>query len=160
MIHPQTSASEKTRKRNFTRNKVIAWILVAAWAIVIFLLSGKTSTGLVSDLGVVSQVIQFFKDVQASIFGPQVDILSSIGHFLEYALLGFALTNALRHHMPLKRAWIVALICASAYGITDEFHQYFVPERMCDPVDWLVDTAGATLGAWTAKRSLNNLRNF
>lgn len=160
MIHPQISASEKSRRKAFARNKVIAWVLVVIWAIVIFLLSAKTSTGLVSDLGLVSQIIQFFKDIQASIFGPQVDILSSIGHFLEYALFGFLLTNAIRYHMPLKRTWIVALICASAYGITDEFHQYFVPERMCDPVDWLVDTAGAALGAWTAKRSLNNLRNF
>lgn len=160
MIYPHANKSEKARKRNFTRNKVIAWILVAAWALVIFVFSGKTSTGLVSDLGIISQVIQFFKDLQASIFGPRIDILSSIAHFIEYAIFGLALVNALRYHMPLNRAWIAAFICASAYGVTDEFHQYFVPDRMCDPADWLVDTAGAVMGSWMAKRSRNNLRNF
>lgn len=159
MIQPQIGKSEKARRSAFTRSRVIAWILVVVWALVIFLFSSRTSTGLVSDLGILSQVIQFFKDMQASFFGPQVDILSPIAHFLEYMILGIVLTNALRHHMPLRRAWVAAVIVAGAYGITDEIHQFFVPERMPDPIDWLVDTAGATFGAWMAKRSLNNLRD-
>jgi VanZ family protein len=31
----------------------------------------------------------------------------------------------------------------SLYGISDEFHQSFVPGRTPDPVDWATDTAGA-----------------
>lgn len=44
-------------------------------------------------------------------------------------------------------AVVLAIACASLYGITDELHQYFVPGRACDPADWLVDTCGAALGA-------------
>ena len=40
-------------------------------------------------------------------------------------------------------AW--ALLAASAYGATDEFHQLFVPGRSCDVFDWLADTTGAAL---------------
>lgn len=159
MIQPQIGKSEKARRSAFVRSRAIAWILVAAWALVIFLFSSRTSTGLVSDLGILSQVIQFFKDMQASLFGPQVDVLSPVAHFLEYMILGIVLTNALRYHMPLRRAWVVALIAAGAYGITDEIHQFFVPERMPDPIDWLIDTTGATLGAWLAKQSLHDPGN-
>ncbi len=44
-------------------------------------------------------------------------------------------------------AVVLAIVCASLYGVTDELHQYFVPGRACDPADWLVDTCGAALGA-------------
>jgi VanZ family protein len=47
-------------------------------------------------------------------------------------------------------------VLASAYGITDELHQAFVPLRMPDPMDWLVDTVGAAVGAltmWTADKA-------
>ena len=45
-------------------------------------------------------------------------------------------------------------VVASLYGMTDEFHQYFVPDRACDPLDWLIDTCGATLGAFLARAAL------
>ena len=60
------------------------------------------------------------------------------------------LGNARRCRMPLRRACLGAVIGASLYGVSDEFHQLFVPGRMCDPMDWLVDTAGAALGSGLA----------
>lgn len=48
-------------------------------------------------------------------------------------------------------AVVLAVACASLYGVTDELHQYFVPGRACDPADWLVDTCGAALGAMLLK---------
>jgi VanZ family protein len=44
---------------------------------------------------------------------------------------------------------LLAVVLASAYGVTDELHQAFVPGRVPDPADWLVDTAGAYAGAAT-----------
>ncbi|MCQ5071798.1 VanZ family protein [Adlercreutzia sp. DFI.6.23] len=41
--------------------------------------------------------------------------------------------------------------------MTDEFHQSFVPGRMCDPADWLTDTRGAALGAGTAVLALEKM---
>lgn len=71
---------------------------------------------------------------------------SSLAHFGEYAILGALLLVALGSP---DRA-ITAIALASAYGITDELHQIFVPGRTCDPVDWLVDTAGAATGVFIA----------
>ncbi|HTP49858.1 MAG TPA: VanZ family protein [Anaeromyxobacteraceae bacterium] len=45
------------------------------------------------------------------------------------------------------RAFFLALAIGSAYGASDEFHQYFVPNRECDVYDWMADTLGAALGA-------------
>lgn len=56
-----------------------------------------------------------------------------------------------------RTLWLLALAAvaiASLYGVTDEFHQSFVPDRACDPVDWLVDTAGAALGAVIARKAI------
>ena len=53
---------------------------------------------------------------------------------------------------------LLAIVVASAYGVTDEFHQLFVPGRACDPVDWMVDTAGAALGALLAHVALRRFQ--
>ena len=55
----------------------------------------------------------------------------------------------------LVGAWTIATV----YGVTDEFHQSFVPGRTADPRDLLADGVGAALGlglvwAWSIiKRS-------
>lgn len=74
----------------------------------------------------------------------------SYGHFFLYAVLGGLYVLALPADRPAMRAVLLAVVLASAYGITDELHQAFVPGRVPDPVDWLVDTAGALTGAGTA----------
>lgn len=113
-------------------------------------MSSNTDSGLNKDLGVLSLFFQDLKGLQAQLFGPGVDVISSIAHFCEYAVFGALLANALHCHIALKRACLVAIVCASLYGATDEFHQLFVDGRMCDPMDWLVDTMGAALGSGLA----------
>lgn len=81
----------------------------------------------------------------------------SLGHFVVYAVLGAVLLLALDPRLASWRAAAYAVALASAYGVTDEFHQRFVPGRVSDPVDWLVDTAGAlvavTVVLWLARRA-------
>ena len=129
---------------------VARWAFVAAWACVIVFMSSNTGSNLSGDLGLFSSMYRDLQSIQESLFGPDVDLLSPTAHFCEYALLGFLLSNALRQHVPTGRAFLLAIAYASLFGVTDELHQYFVPERMCDPLDWLVDTCGATLGALVA----------
>ena len=124
---------------------VFSWVLVAVWAGFIFFMSAHTSSGLDEDMGLISQLLDMLKSWQQALFGPDADIVYSWGHFCEYFVLGALAANALRCHMPLRRAWLVALVLASAYGVTDELHQLFVPTRTCDPVDWTVDTVAAAL---------------
>lgn len=142
---PSDSVTEKSIA--FT---AMSWAFVIAWAGFIFFMSSNTGTGLNEGLGVASEVYRVMKDVQAQLLGPGVDALSPLAHFLEYAVFGFLWTNALRCHVPLRRACLMAIICTGLYGATDEFHQLFVPGRMCDPVDWIVDVLGGGLGVGIA----------
>jgi VanZ family protein len=69
-------------------------------------------------------------------------------HLGEYALLCFLWWRALRTVMPDRRAALVALVVASLYGATDEFHQSFIEGRNGSPLDWAIDTAGAAAAAF------------
>ena len=51
---------------------------------------------------------------------------------------------------PLKRQWAAAWVLATLYAVTDELHQYFVPDRACAFTDVCIDSAGAAMGALIA----------
>ncbi len=84
-----------------------------------------------------------------------------LGHFGVYFVLGGLYFIALKGEQRGWRVVVAAVVLASVYGVTDEFHQSFVPGRMPDPADWAMDTAGALTGAalalavtrWRAGRS-------
>lgn len=152
-MHTQRRAAGKAFSMPHARRArpayvVLSWVLVAAMLCFIFFMSAHTSSGLDDDLGFFSLVYRDLQAVQAQVLGQGVDVLHPIAHFCEYTLLGALLANALRASGVRRgRAWLVAILLASAYGVTDEFHQLFVPGRACDPADWVVDTCGGALGA-------------
>jgi VanZ family protein len=75
-------------------------------------------------------------------------------HFGEYAVLCFLWWRALAASTNPRRAVLLALVLASAYAVTDEYHQTFVEGRHGSPVDWLIDSAGAAATAlWLRSRS-------
>lgn len=130
---------------------VLAWALVAAWAVVIFVMSAHTGDDLSQGDDLIARVKQWLEAVSAQLFGPDVDAVSSLAHFCEFTVLGALLANALGRHIEPRERWLMvlglAVAAGSAYAITDEVHQIFVPGRVCDVLDWLVDTAGTALGA-------------
>lgn len=63
------------------------------------------------------------------------------GHFLVYGLLGTLVCRTGRGW----RAGLLGLAVASLYGVSDEWHQSFVPGRSSDVMDWVADTSGAAL---------------
>lgn len=70
-------------------------------------------------------------------------------HFSAYGCLAFLTARAIRGNMRdwnLSRVASLAVVIAAIYGITDEFHQRFVPNRSCDVFDWTADVTGAILG--------------
>lgn len=127
-----------------TRFVVASWLAVVVVAALIFYMSVHTGDELDSSSGIITLIREWLKQAAFTLFGSAVDI-SPLGHFAEYFLFGIVLTNALRLHIPLRKAALIALLIASTYGITDEIHQLFVPQRSADPLDWVVDTIAAGL---------------
>ena len=75
-------------------------------------------------------------------------VLRKIAHFAEYALLAFLWWRVFVRAADPRRAAVAALLVASLYAVTDEYHQSFVEGRHATAVDWGIDTAGAALVAW------------
>ena len=110
-------------------SRTLAWTLSAAWASAIFVVSSRPGNTLPGGYS-----------VQA--------------HLAEYFVLGALLTWALADEQPSVSTVGLAIILASLYGITDEFHQRFVFMRTPDIFDWMLDTVGATLGALAVRALL------
>ena len=69
-----------------------------------------------------------------------------LAHMLAYAVLAWLLRKS-----GLSPFWAIAL--AVLYGVSDEWHQSFVPGRFCDATDLLADAAGALFGSFYGKRN-------
>ena len=81
---------------------------------------------------------------------PKIVHIDKLLHCLLYAVLGLAALLALppqfRQLRPILASSAVVLFCLF-YGITDEFHQSFIPGRNCDAFDVLADASGGLLAA-------------
>jgi VanZ family protein len=81
---------------------------------------------------------------------PPEGVTDKHEHFTIYFLLGLTIVRALAGGRLGGVTWLVAIVTAllvSAYGASDEFHQYFVPGRDCDVLDWRADTFGGVAAA-------------
>ena len=95
---------------------------------------------------------------------PPFPFQDKLLHALVYALLAILFRRALRLRGPARLAeWTpwVALLLTSAYGASDETHQWFVPGRQAEVLDWVADSAGGALalalsGKWTTKRAADH----
>ena len=109
------------------------WALVAAWMAAVFQVSS------LSRLGMAERVPDW------------------ISHPIEYGAGAFLLCRALggRGRTASVPAAIGAVVLATLYGVTDEYHQSFVPGRDADAADVAKDFLGAAAAAvlyrrWTA----------
>ncbi len=106
-----------------------AWFAVILWAGVIFFLSS------ISD--------PEFYLIQKK-YPPDWFI-----HGVEYSLLGILLARALMPSVRGRgRLFAVTVTAGFLYGLTDEWHQYFVPGRTPSAGDLLIDIAAVFLGCW------------
>ena len=106
-----------------------------------------------------SIIVQFV----AGITGWNEEILSVIvrkaAHFTEYMILGICLSINMQDlrlkriadgtadtDEPVRNYLLAAWAAALLYAMTDEIHQFFVPERVCAFTDVCIDSAGAACG--------------
>jgi VanZ family protein len=91
----------------------------------------------------------FYASSRTSLPDLPAGLTGYTGHFIGYALLsalalrGFA--GGSWAHATGGHA-LRAVVFSSAYGVTDEFHQSFVPHRFAGAPDWVADTLGALGG--------------
>lgn len=95
---------------------------------------------------------------------PPLEIknIDKAAHVLEYLLFGFLLARAFSQQWPAVKLWQAITICSLLYGISDEYHQSFVPGREAGVIDVIADTIGGFSGVWIhlfrQKRIKSNLK--
>lgn len=91
--------------------------------------------------------IYFFSSLPgSSIHLPLFPGSDKLAHALAYAVLAGSVLAALNLAPGGPwRGYVLAFAISSLYGISDEIHQSFVPQRSADILDWLADSLGAAL---------------
>lgn len=108
----------------------------------------RSSFGLWGPPVVLSLVIFALSSTPGDRFPDHPEVLNAAVHLLEFFLLAFFLARAFSAYWwkkPRKIAVPVILICA-AMGVMTELYQFSVPFRAFDPMDVLLDLAGALAG--------------
>ncbi len=146
------TAQKSPQSPSRTRFAAFSWAAVVLMAALIFWMSANSGESVNHGLGVISAIKEALAAGAFALFGHEVDV-SPVGHFTEYLIFGALLFNALRLNLGARRAltFAIAVALASAYGVSDEWHQSFVPDRSCDAADWAVDTIAALCGASLAR---------
>lgn len=128
------------------------WVPVLLWMGFIFVMS--TDAGSANQTSrVIEPLLRWVKpDISIDAIALVHLLVRKCGHLSEYAVLALLVLRALMHPASLRscswswRAAGVAWLMASAYALSDEFHQAFVATRTASPGDVLIDSAGALLG--------------
>lgn len=80
---------------------------------------------------------------------PNLQYQDKLKHFAAYAVLGILFYRAyasLKHRPKTYTLLAASMLSASLYGLSDEIHQYFVPFRNAEFLDFIADTLGSVCG--------------
>lgn len=131
--------------------KIISWIAVILWMLLIY----TSSAQIADDSNELSKgITQSIIEIVESIIPGNVISMDSLNylirksaHFFTYLILALLVLNAVRKSgvFGVKSFTISLAICA-LYAISDETHQLFVPGRGGQATDVLIDTFGAMFG--------------
>lgn len=137
-------------------------LLVLIWMIVIFKFS--SATGETSDktsCGVLENVIKVFdrniNDYNLQILIRKYNVyLRKFTHFGIYALGGIIIYIMYKNinksfFNKLKYIKVFSILTGISYSISDEIHQYFIPNRSCELRDVCIDALGIVTGVIIAE---------
>lgn len=116
------------------------WVPVVVWMGVIFAFSHDA--GSAQRSGLVMRLLQALFGELGPGTAEMVHLtVRKLGHLVEFAILYWLSWRA------FERGRAAPLALCVAYAVFDEWHQTFIPNRVGDPGDVLVDVAGAAFAA-------------
>lgn len=134
-------------KYNF--KKIVSWILLLVWMYIIFSFSNQTggdSGGLSGKI--VQVIINIFNiDTTENIYNTLQFAVRKLAHATEYFILGILVFNALYNTInSIKKIPLISITICIIYSITDELHQFFIPDRVASIKDCIIDSTGSLFG--------------
>ena len=128
------------------KKKVLSWVLLISWLLIIFLFSNQTGP---ESSNVSNGVLKIIEDITHIPLTSDLAsfVIRKLAHFTEYAILGILCANLLKNYQKLtyKNLIWIFLFCA-LYAASDEFHQMFVGGRAPRLLDVAIDSCGSAVG--------------
>lgn len=93
---------------------------------------------------------------------PKIGIVweDKIAHSIAYFIFGISLAMFLMSNTSwdsVQKIGLVTLFIGTLYGLSDEVHQYFIPGRDAEFLDWVADVVGICLSLIFIKLLKNKL---
>lgn len=133
--------------------RYVCSILLILWLCVISFFSGQngvdskklTTTSIDKVVTVTSHTSH--KEKKDTIIQKWIKPVRKGAHTLEYLILGI-LTYLVLETFPIKnkKLFWISFLCCVLYASIDEFHQSFVPGRLCSIWDVCIDSFGSMIG--------------
>ncbi len=165
----QIDSKERGEIKMKNKKMLISWLVVVAWAIVIFnfsgmdyyesnRLSGYATTKIIESTATnkpnTNQNINKEADNQEEVAAQKQNKIKSLHYYVRkgaHASIYFVLTILIVIALYISglrdiRAYLVAILICFLYACTDEFHQVFVPGRTGQFKDVIIDTIGGIIG--------------
>ena len=117
------------------RHPVTSWLLLVGYCLLIFIQSSQPSIDMGTDL-------------------PGMDKLLHLAAYSFMAVLACRAFATLPRLNSALALFLAGFAFTLLFGLSDEWHQSFVPARMADVWDFAADGLGALLGAGFASRRL------
>lgn len=107
------------------RNLIIKFLIIAQWmllTVIIFLLSHQSKIAFIPQ-----NILEYDK----------------LLHFVAYFVYGLSTIFMLKIvRKQESNIYLISFIITTAFAISDEIHQYFIPDRLSDPYDLIADLFG------------------
>jgi len=86
-------------------------------------------------------------------------------HFFIYLILALLFARALKNiysNIAPSKIILFTIIFGVVYGLSDELHQAFVPDRCVSGFDLFIDSMGSLVGSliYSARKTISWVRNF
>ena len=124
---PPNSPASGSQRFSLSTGWLTTWGSVIAYCLCIFVLSAQS-----------------FLSVPTTV--PSAD---KGAHAILYAGLGYVWARAVQRSWPTQAPGMIlvsSFVFTALYGASDEWHQFYVPERLAEVRDVVADTIGGTLG--------------
>lgn len=137
-------------------DRIVSAVAVAVWMYIIFSFSSQNAQ--VSESvsgGFIEAVARWFhpdfgalsETQRVALIEAWQHFVRKAAHFSEYAVLGVLTANALRtYRLKNGLRFLLPVAVCFLYAVSDEVHQYFIPQRACRAFDVFIDTCGAVTG--------------
>ena len=131
-------------------NRTLSWLAVLLWMGLIFFFSHQPGEESAALSGGMTRWIHTILTA-LPLIDFEINVLHTLirksAHFFVYLILGVLILHAfLESRVTLLRASVYAWLLATVYAATDEYHQTFIPGRVGDVMDVVIDSLGAITG--------------